>query len=610
MNLNFLKKKRTWAILAIVVLVGGYIGYRQKMAGVIEYETHTVAKSDLVQTVEVTGEIKPAARVELSFKNSGKISKIGVKVGTEVEQGDVLAELEDDDVVFAARNAEAALSIAEANLNQRLAGETDQNIRVAETQVEQAQAALDKAVQDLDSIKKTTSDSIRTAEIALANAEDNLRNSDAVVSQTNQNAYDTARTYLLNALGPLQTGLTDGDQIIGVDNTAANFSFLTYLGVLESGSVERAKNSYKVAKTAKVDAEQLVRSLTADSTREDIQTAADKLVTAIRLVQDYLTDVQKVLAATIPSTSFTTADLTAKKTVIDADRINVSNQKTTVENAVQAITNTSLTKTQTIQQLENAVRTAQVSLDTAKTSAEVQVTSAETNIAIQKASLEAAKAVLDLRKSGPRSADLAPLRAAVMQARVAFDKARNDLRNIQILAPVDGVISEVLPDVGEQIAMNAVAIKMVGTELYDIEAKVPESDIVKIAVGQNASITLDAYGDDVRFLGTVTAKDPAETKVQDAVYYKIRVQIEPNGREVKPGMTSNVTITTAEAKDVLWAPSRSIKTSNGSTRQVRILVEGKPQDRIVETGLRGDEGRIEVKAGLKEGEMVILAEKK
>jgi HlyD family secretion protein len=172
------------------------------------------------------------------------------------------------------------------------------------------------------------------------------------------------------------------------------------------------------------------------------------------------------------------------------------------------------------------------------------------------------------------------------------------------------VISEVLPDVGEQIAMNAVAIKMVGTELYDIEAKVPESDIVKIAVGQNASITLDAYGDDVRFLGTVTAKDPAETKVQDAVYYKIRVQIEPNGREVKPGMTSNVTITTAEAKDVLWAPSRSIKTSNGSTRQVRILVEGKPQDRIVETGLRGDEGRIEVKAGLKEGEMVILAEKK
>jgi multidrug efflux pump subunit AcrA (membrane-fusion protein) len=75
-------------------------------------------------------------------------------------------------------------------------------------------------------------------------------------------------------------------------------------------------------------------------------------------------------------------------------------------------------------------------------------------------------------------------------------------------------------------------------------------------------------------------------------------------------MTANVTITTAEAKGVVWAPSRSIKTSNGSTRQVRILVEGEPQERIVETGLRGDEGRIEIKSGLKEGDIVVLGEKK
>jgi HlyD family secretion protein len=607
---GFLKKKRTYIVLVLILLAAGYVWYLKAKSGQVAYETITVSKSDLVQTVEVTGEIKPAARVELSFKNSGKIAKINVGVGDDVEQGDVLAELEDFDVTFAARSAAASLSIAQANLNQRLAGETTQSIRVAETQVEQAQAALDKSLQDLESIKQTTADSVRSAEIALANAQDSLRNSDAVVTQTNQNAYDTARTYLLNALGPLQTGLTDGDQIIGVDNSAANASFSSFLGVLDAGSVERAKNSYKVAKSAKIEAERLVRALTTDSTKDDIQTAADELLVAIRLIQDYLTDVQKVLAATIPSTSFTTADLTAKKTVIDADRINVSNQKTTVENAVQAIANTSLTKTQTIQQLENAVKSAQVGLDTARTNAEVQVKTAETNIAIQRASLDAARATFDLRKSGPRSVDVSPLSAAVEQARVAYDKAQKDLENIQILAPVNGTISEVLPDVGEQIMANTIAVKMVGTEMYDIEAKVPESDIVKVAVGQKAVITLDAYGDDVEFEGSVIAKDPAETKVQDAVYYKIRVQIKPDGREVKPGMTANVTITTAEAKGVVWAPSRSIKTSNGSTRQVRILVEGEPQERIVETGLRGDEGRIEIKSGLKEGDIVVLGEKK
>lgn len=606
---NFLKKKRTYIILVLLLLAGGYVWYLKSKSGQIVYETVTVAKQDLIQTVEVTGEIKPAARVELSFKNGGKIAKINVKVGDQVKQGDVLAELENFDVTFAARNAKANLQIAQANLNQRLAGETTQSIRVAETQVEQAQAALDKAVQDLASIKQTTADTVRTAEIALQNAQDNLKNSDAIVTQTNQNAYDSARTSLLSALGPLQTGLTDGDQIIGVDNSAANSSYLSYLGIMDSGSVERAKNSYRLAKSAKLDAETPVRALSTSSTAADVQAAADKTLTAILLVQDYLTDVQKVLAATIPSAGLTTADLSAKKTIIDADRISVSAQKSTVENAVQAITNTSLTRTQTIQQLENAVATAQVGLDTAKTNAGVQVKSAETNIAIQQASLDAAKAMLDLKKSGPRSVDLSPLRAAVEQAQVAYDKAQKDLANIQILAPVNGIVSEVLPDVGEQIMANAVAIKMVGTETYDIEALVPETDIVKVQVGQTAVITLDAYGDDVKFKGVVTAKDPAETKVQDAVYYKIRVQIEPDGREIKPSMTANVTVTTAEAKGVFVIPLRSIKTSDGSGRTVRILKNLQVENRTVEIGLKGDEGMVEIKSGLAQGDLVITGEK-
>ena len=606
---GFLKKTRTYVVLVLVLVAGGYAWYAKTKSGQITYETVAAAKGDLVQTVEVTGEIKPAARVELSFKNSGKIAKINAKVGDAVKQGQVLAELENSDVTFAARNAKAALAIAQANLKQREAGETAQSIRVAETQVEQAQAALDKAKQDLESVKKTTADAVKSAQIALQTAQDNLKNSDAIVTQANQNAYDSARTYLLSALGPLQTGLTDGDQIIGVDNSAANASYINYLGILDSGSIERARNSYKLAKSAKQDAESPVRSLSANSTAADIQAAAEKMVVAIRLLQDYLTDVQKVLAATIPSTGLTSADLSAKKTVIDNDRINISAQKSTVENAIQAITNTSLTKTQTVQQLENAVKAAQVALDTAYTNAEVQVKTAETNIAIQQAQLDAAKAVLEQKRSGPRNVDLLPLRAAVDQAQVAYDKAQKDLQNIQIVAPVDGIISEVSPDVGEQIAMNVVAITMIGTNAYDIEAKVPEADIAKIAVGQTASITLDAYGDEVKFNGTVTALDPAETMVQDAVYYKIRVQIDPQGREVKPKMTANVTIKTAEAKGVLIIPLRTVRTQTDGTKTVRILVGGKPQNRTITIGLKGDEGKVEVTSGLNEGDQVIASEK-
>ena len=101
-----------------------------------------------------------------------------------------------------------------------------------------------------------------------------------------------------------------------------------------------------------------------------------------------------------------------------------------------------------------------------------------------------------------------------------------------------------------------------------------------------------------------------ETKVQDAVYYKTRVQIEPAGRDVKPGMTANVTVMTRESKGVLVIPIRAVRTKEGTDRKiVRVLEGATPREATVELGLRGDEGRVEVTKGLNEGQTVILSEK-
>lgn len=605
----FLKKKRTYVIA--LLLIGGFAFYRYRASSSATpaFETAAVEKRDLIQTVEVTGQIKPAARIELGFKNSGTIRGIGVKVGETVKAGQVLAELEDQNVLFAARSASAALSVARANLRVRQAGETSQSIRVTEAQVEQAQASYDKAVSDLSSTQKTTADAIRTSEVALNTAKNNLENQEAIITQNVNNAIESARASLLTALGPLNTALSDGDQISGVDNTAANSTYVNVLGFLDSGSLERSKNSYNIAKTAKAEAETAVKALTAASSQADVQNAAAKLQKAIELVQAYLTDVQKVLAASLTNSSLTETVLASKRTTIDADRTSVSSQNSTVTTALQVIKNTSLTREQTITQLQDAYTSAQLANDTAKTNAAVQIRAAETAIAVQKAALDQAKAQLDQKKSGPRSVDLEPLIAAVEQAQVNADKAASDLKDIQIIAPADGIISEVIPDEGEQAAMGAIAIKMIGTATFDIEAQVPEADVAKVKVGQSATITLDAYGDDVKFTGTVSAKDPAETKIQDAVYYKIRVQIEPAGKEVKPGMTANVTIKTGESKNTLVIPLRAVRTkAESGQKTVRTLENNQPVEKNIDLGLRGDEGRVEVIKGLQEKEQVIVGE--
>ncbi len=331
--------------------------------------------------------------------------------------------------------------------------------------------------------------------------------------------------------------------------------------------------------------------------------------TAITLVQTFLKDVQKVLSASLTNSYFTTADLAAKTNTINADLASVSTQSSAVLSAQQTITGAGLTKTKTLSELNDAYQAAQTAYATAITNADVNVRTAETNVAIQKAALDSAVASLDLKKSPPRAVDVAALRAAVDQAVAAYEKAKNDLKNVEIIAPVDGIISDIVPSVGEQIPINSTVISMVGVQSYEIEAEVPEADITKIAVGQSASTTLDAYGDEVSFSGTVTVKDPAETRIQDAIYYKIHFMIDPAGHEVKPGMTANVTIITDRADNALVIPLRAVRTdSNTGEKTVRILVGSAIETRTVQLGLRGDDGIVQVKNGLKEGDAVIVGE--
>lgn len=603
-----LKKKSFYVILMILVLGGLWLWQRQKTAGAVTYETADVTQGKLAQTVEVTGEIKPAARIDLSFKSSGTLSRVGVKIGDKVKTGQVLAELEDADLNYAYQRAQATVAVAQANLNAKLAGESQESIRMAQAGVDQAKAAYDKAISDLANTKIQVQNDLQSAAVALETAKNNLGNAAPVSDQGLTNAIESARNTLNSAMGPLNSALTDGDAIVGVDDTGSNQMYRQYLGAFSLNAMDKAKMSYAPAKAAKLEAELAIKSLNPSSSREDISQASNKVQAAIEKIQVYLLDVKTILANTLTSVYFTAADLAAKKTLIDTDYTSVSTQKTAVATASQALNVAVLSNVSDKSKLEDAMKSAQVAYDTAQTNIDMKVAAAASSAAIQQAALESAQASLDLKKAGPRAVDVASLRAQLLDAQVARAQAQNNLNNARVIAPVDGTISDVISDKGEQITANTAQIRMVGTSQYDIEAKVPEADIAKVVVGQPADITLDAYGDDIKFTGTVTAENPDQTKVQDAIYYNIRVTIDPAGRDIKPGMTANVTVTTGVADNALIIPLRAIKTVEGK-KTVRILVNNKPQDKEVTQGLKGDEGKVQILSGLKVGEQVILSEK-
>jgi RND family efflux transporter MFP subunit len=603
----FLRKPR-FLIPAVIILVGGgwFLFGRGGNKGPT-YETAPAVRGDIKQTVEVTGEIKPDARLNLSFKSGGTLHAISVKVGQQVKTGDVLAELEDRDLRFAADRAQAALAIAQANLAARIAGATKEDIAIAQAQVDQAQAAYDKSLSDLDQTKQSVQDEYRVAQLALAAAQANLANSGATADQSVTTAFSALKSSLQGSTGPMRTALIDGDAFIGVDNTSANDAYESIIGIYASDALTSAKQDYPIAKAAETAAETAIKNFGATPSNDDLLAAASLAIDALNKVQTYLDDVQKTAAGTITNSSLTDAALSSIKATMSADRASVSGQLTAVTASADAARTAGLSSKTSKDSLQNAYDTAKANFDIAQTNLTSKVQAAQTNVEIEKAALASAQAALAAKKAPPRDVDLAALRAQVLDAQTAAQEANEKLSDAQIIAPVDGIITDIVPNLGEEVAPNVPAVNMVTQNKFTVDALVPEADIAKVMAGQKADITLDAYGDTVKFPGLVLAEDPDQTKVSDAIYYKTTMSIDTGGKDVKPGMTANVTIDTGDRSNVLIVPTRAIREQDG-VFSVRILQGGAPKDVTITVGLRGDEGKAEALSGLSEGMQIITGE--
>ena len=136
-----------------------------------------------------------------------------------------------------------------------------------------------------------------------------------------------------------------------------------------------------------------------------------------------------------------------------------------------------------------------------------------------------------------------------------------------------------------------------------IETYVPETDIGKITVGQQATVTLDAYGPQTPFTATVSHVDPAPTVQNGINGYKVTIHFPTIDARIKSGMTANITITTQSAQGVLVIPSRAIIT-RGTDKFVLVKNTTGFTEQKVSTGISSADGYTEVDAGLHEGDII------
>lgn len=222
------------------------------------------------------------------------------------------------------------------------------------------------------------------------------------------------------------------------------------------------------------------------------------------------------------------------------------------------------------------------------------------------AALDQAKATLVLKQAEARPEDIASAAAAVTSASGQVAAAAAALENTMIRAPASGTMTAVDIKVGELASSLKEVMVLQDVSSLHVEANVSEASVASIKPGQSTEVTFDALGPDQKYAIKVLLVDPASIVISGVVNYKVTFSLE-NLVDVKPGMTANLVVLTAERTGVLSVPQRAIILRDGN-KLARVITDPKTkayQERQISTGLEGDGGLVEVIEGLAEGDAIV-----
>lgn len=215
-------------------------------------------------------------------------------------------------------------------------------------------------------------------------------------------------------------------------------------------------------------------------------------------------------------------------------------------------------------------------------------------------------------------AQLALEQAQVKQAQASLNSAQTELSYTEIKAPVDGIVISKSVEVGQTVAASfeTPEIFSVAEDLtkMQIEASVVEADIAKVKEGQQVRFTVDSYADDY-FYGTVTQVRNEAITTSNVVTYTVVIGIDNTDLKLKPGMTANVEIITAEEKNVMLVPNQALrfyiddsdKAKRYKDRGVWIIKNGRPERVTVKIGVSDDDNTQILESSLKIGDEVIVS---
>jgi len=222
---------------------------------------------------------------------------------------------------------------------------------------------------------------------------------------------------------------------------------------------------------------------------------------------------------------------------------------------------------------------------------------------------------------------------SILSAQASLQETLDNLSRTTLRAPQAGIVTALVKEVGESVQGNGfvageVVMKISNLGLMEVDIEVNESDIVRVKIGNNAEIEVDAYLDET-FKGHVseignTALNAGVNgfNLDQVTNFSVKVRISPDSYEhlindssksqspFRPGMSATVDLLTRNVKDVVSIPIQCVSTresEDSDDAELGVFLMGEGDEVVwgkVKTGIQ-DNFNIEIISGLKEGDVIV-----
>lgn len=603
------KKKKIIGVVCGVVavaVVGGYLLLNQNSGAAVMVSTETLQQMDLQNTVSLTGVVESETDRKVYSTLSYLVESVNVQVGDVVQAGDVLAQLDTEQLEMDIAQQQAAVDAS----NSQSAHQIEVNRKAYENAVENYENGLDSNAISAESGVNQAESSLTQAEYGVDSAQLQVDAAEAAVRDARENYYIT-RDQLNGNVDDAREALDDAEDALAEAEATYNKAVAGQAGLQEQAkaTLEQARTEYTAAETAWNEYSETHRQ-DYESGREERDKKKDAYDTAKQKYEESITeqvpdgdsDLQDQMEEAQKAYWIAEAEFTAVKMDYEGERSKYQAAETAwsqaqadYQNQLASIESSASAAYSGVASAQTGVASAEAQLDAARDARNGStLTQLEQGIASANRSVDSAELQEDIAKAqqdaAEQSADTAKQQQAATEnsiaqqidtlkdnligsqiaaqstksQEIAIQSLQDTLADATITAPVSGVVTAVYAEEGQP--GNGLLFVIEDTDALKITTNIREYDVGNIEVGMPVVIRSDATGDK-EISGTVTYIAPAANKTENGntltaddstVEFEAEVQVNEADSGLRIGMNTRLTVLLEERSDVYGVPYDSV----------------------------------------------------